>query len=406
MKKKIFTLLALFAGVLSASAAGTNTISVKKVYITPGGVASFGIDLDNTDELCGFTMFMSLPEGITLNGEQKCGNVGEDGFAINKTARTQGELVDPTGSNPYGLGYISTKALPGNSGAIIQVNIKAASDLAVGTVLNGKIYDINFGALGGGSDIHLAEANFEIEVTDRVILDEESTVAPVAATNVNVTVKRNIKKNVWSTICFPVQLKKAQAEAIFGSDAKYATLASFKPAYDEETTVVTGITLNFTEYTLGAVKPLKAGNVYLVKTTKDLEQFDVDNVTIATSVNPTNVNDTEDLGLKGTFTGSFVKTEIPKDALFFSNNKFYYSAGATNTKAFRGWIVLDAILNQALVSDAPIYFDIDGEATKIDATTVFMMPNDGQYYNLKGQKVDNPTEKGVYIKNGKKVVIK
>ena len=44
MKKKIFTLLALFAGVLSASAAGTNTISVKKVYITPGGVVAQDVD--------------------------------------------------------------------------------------------------------------------------------------------------------------------------------------------------------------------------------------------------------------------------------------------------------------------------------------------------------------------------
>ena len=51
-----------------------------------------------------------------------------------------------------------------------------------------------------------------------------------------------------------------------------------------------------------------------------------------------------------------------------------------------------------------IEIEIDGQTTKIaNLKAIF---DDGQYYNLKGQKVDNPTEKGVYIKNGKKVVIK
>ena len=31
---------------------------------------------------------------------------------------------------------------------------------------------------------------------------------------------------------------------------------------------------------------------------------------------------------------------------------------------------------------------------------------DGSYYNLRGQKVDGPLKKGVYIHNGKKIIIK
>ena len=45
----------------------------------------------------------------------------------------------------------------------------------------------------------------------------------------------------------------------------------------------------------------------------------------------------------------------------------------------------------------------DGGGTKVEGITV--TSDDGQYYNLKGQKVATPTEKGVYIKNGKKVVM-
>ncbi|MBO5595007.1 MAG: hypothetical protein J5931_10440, partial [Prevotella sp.] len=32
--------------------------------------------------------------------------------------------------------------------------------------------------------------------------------------------------------------------------------------------------------------------------------------------------------------------------------------------------------------------------------------NDGKYYTLSGVPVENPTKKGIYIRNGKKIVIK
>ena len=46
-------------------------------------------------------------------------------------------------------------------------------------------------------------------------------------------------------------------------------------------------------------------------------------------------------------TGTLVKTTIPADGLFLSDNKFYYSAGKTNIKAFRCWFELDAVLDKS-----------------------------------------------------------
>ncbi len=402
MKKKLFTLLALFACVLSASA--DNTISVKKVYITPGGVASFGIDLNNTDELCGFTMFMTLPEGITLNGEKKCGDAGEDGYAINKTARTQGELVDPTGSNPYGLGYISTKALPGNSGAIIQVNIKAASTLVAGTVLSGKIYDINFGALGGGSDIPLADANFEIEVTDKIVLDENSEFLPISQTSVDVLVKRTLKKDIWQTICLPIDMTYEQTKAAFGDDVKFAELPDGADFY---TVDGTSLTVNFIPSDISGDK-FYANWPYIVKPSKDVSDFTVSGV----NVDPKEENATQiwtkKVGKTPTTFGKFVGLlhageTIPADNLFISGNKFYFSNGSTTIKGFRGYFYFKDFDSSA--SAPEINFIIDGEeTTNIEGLQI--LTDDGQYYNLKGQKVDNPTEKGVYIQNGKKIVVK
>ena len=60
---------------------------------------------------------------------------------------------------------------------------------------------------------------------------------------------------------------------------------------------------------------------------------------------------------------------------------------------------------EAPSSSAREYLDFvfDNEATAIE--TVKTNKVDGQYYNLAGQRVANPT-KGLYIVNGNKVIIK
>ena len=54
-------------------------------------------------------------------------------------------------------------------------------------------------------------------------------------------------------------------------------------------------------------------------------------------------------------------------------------------------------------SSAPSYLGFDGGATGIEA--VKAVKNDGEFFNLAGQRVANPT-KGLYIVNGKKVILK
>ncbi len=47
----------------------------------------------------------------------------------------------------------------------------------------------------------------------------------------------------------------------------------------------------------------------------------------------------------------------------------------------------------------------DGTATMIVPSSMIQKEESGVYYNLQGVKVANPT-KGIYIKNGKKIVLK
>ena len=56
-------------------------------------------------------------------------------------------------------------------------------------------------------------------------------------------------------------------------------------------------------------------------------------------------------------------------------------------------------------TSAPTFFELGGDATGINAVNGSEFMVNGEYYNLAGQRVAQPT-KGLYIVNGKKVVIK
>lgn len=402
MKKKIFTLLALFAGVLGAYA--EDVITVSSALIPEGKSGTFGIELTNEGGYSGFQVDLNLPDGVTFVSVAKTERIPDDWTFADSNPSTGVYRV---------LGHFNKAANPiitGNSGDFLIVTVSLdAEKFAKGDKIACSLTNMEVTPTGTTTAQKVADYNFNIEVTDRVVIDENSTVSPVAQSGVNVTVKRSIKANTWSTIVLPFTMTQAKAKAAFGDDATYATLKDFTTTIDMETLTPTAITLNFTKVTLSALVPLAAGTPYLIKTTKDIESFDVDNVTIATAVKDKSVTDTdESLAsiLTGKFTGSLVKTVVPKNGLFISGNKFYYSTGKTNIKALRGWFELVPVVDQAIVVEAPVIdFVVDGETTQIDAVRDINV-NDGKVYNLKGQHVENPTEKGVYIKNGKKFVIK
>ena len=52
-----------------------------------------------------------------------------------------------------------------------------------------------------------------------------------------------------------------------------------------------------------------------------------------------------------------------------------------------------------------MYFDDEDGTTGIDEVVKYEPQSDDAFYNLQGQRVDNPS-KGLYIRNGKKVVIR
>lgn len=382
MKKLVSSMFALFGFAVFATA---QTVTVADVEALPGQTVSAVIELEAPAD--------------TYTGVQFALQFPATGFSVAATGAASG-WVGSIEYNTVSAGKVKFAAAGSKAftEAAIAVEFTVDGSLALNDY-DVTVTDIVFEGTGGNANV--ADVPFKVTVTDRLTLDETATVAPAAATGINVKVKRSIKAGEWSTICLPFAMNKSQADAAFGSGYVVKQYTGYTATIDESTLIPSAITVNFSEYTLNALRKIQPGTPYLIKTTKDIESFDVDGVNILTDLNDVSGAETN-YGLTGMFKGVLAKTTVPNNGLFISDNKFYYSNGNTNIKAFRGWFNLEAVLNVAV--GAPVFMNIDGETTGIE--NIQRTAGDDRYYNLNGQHVENLKKGQIYIKNNKKVVVK
>lgn len=406
MKRLLIMMSMLVACVGYARA---DEIVVPDVIIPKGGTATLDIQLNNEQVLSpGFGFYLRLPEGITV--VDKSERLGErfDGTQVSMTCN-----YDETEGRYWIMAMIPPIAsadvpIPGQSGTLVTLELQANEDLEENTILSGSIEDVEFRTWYEDKSGEDAELQFsgEFQITigqpddGRLKFYETSTSLPVytAGGKANVTMFRTIRANQWSTICLPFQLTKAKAEAAFGSDVQLAEFTGFSTTYeDEDTPVPSSITITFTPYELKGTKPMKGGVPYLIKTSKDIESFEADDVTLFAAVNE--VEKTDEYDTNGKFIGTLVKTVVPKDGLFVSDEKFYYSTGKTAIKAFRGWFELGAVLDKE--TDFGVKMFVGDIETRVDGLNV--KDANGNIYDLSGRKVAKP-QHGVYIINGRKIM--
>lgn len=404
--KKIFMLLtALVAYCGGAMADG---LEVQDVNISQGGEATLEIALENpVTPFTAFQFDVELAEGITVATNDKGKFVYEKGERLNEEFSLM--LAQPNALvNTYRvLGYYTvTQPIPSTTGAIVKITIKADATLAIGTTHVCKLSAINL--TEPNETKHTPDdITFNVKITDKTytILDETSTTAPVASDGpVDIKVKRTIKANEWSTLVLPFDMTEAQLKEALGSDVKLAEFKDYKAEYTGDD--VTGLTVNFKATNLS--DGFYANYPYLVKTSKDITEFFV-----TATIDP----DEEDAvaeftngktGPKKEVYGKLIGTyhagdAIPADGLFLSGNEFWYSTGATIIKAFRAYFMLNEVLSR--VAEAKVRFIVGEDATAIEGITPYM--EDGVWYTLDGRQLNGkPTEKGVYIVNNKKVIIK
>lgn len=224
-------------------------------------------------------------------------------------------------------------------------------------------------------------------VTSSNTLDEVTVNSFNAQNDVDVQLKRSLTPTQWNTFCVPFTISEDVIAEKFGAGTKVYTFGSMN-----------GNVMNFKASTT-----IEAGKPYIVKPAN-------------TVVNPTftGVNIEASAPVKSGENGFYMqgtygaKTDLTTDGtnLFLGEgNKFFKPAkGSTKMKGMRAFFIVPQGTNFAALRA-----NIDGATTAIDElTTVVEQPTDNRIYNLQGQFVGTSFEglHGVYVQNGKKVLVK
>ncbi|MBP5770328.1 MAG: hypothetical protein J6W75_03090 [Bacteroidaceae bacterium] len=397
MKKILLSLLAIFAIGTHAMA---DEVTVEAVNIPQGKSGLMHVSFNITSNIIyrDFQFDVELPSTISIPNNTDGEPDGTIGNAASTAHQLATSIVD--GKARYIANTTTGKTL--SSGVLVSIPLTDTDKQAIGTVLEGKLTGVSL-SKDDGTSVPFPDVTFSINIVDsRITLDEtQSTLDVIDKSTADVLVKRTIRANEWSTLILPFNnLKKAQLEAAFGADAEYATWSGFEVTYAADEVTPVAIDLQFTTATPNARTGLAMNKPYIIKTTKDISEFTADGVTINTTKDETTNKDSEQFN-SGVFKGTFVTSTVPTNGIFLSENKFWYSTGLTNIKAFRGWFELDAIVGQS-VDLVKVNFFIDGQSTHIAGLQ--NNSEEGSVYDLGGRKMNSKQlQKGIYIKNGKKV---
>lgn len=225
-------------------------------------------------------------------------------------------------------------------------------------------------------------------VTSSNTLDEVTVNSFNAQNDVDVQLKRSLTPTQWNTFCVPFTISADVIAEKFGAGTLVYTFGSMN-----------GNVMNFAPSTT-----IEAGKPYIVKPTKEVVDPSFTGVNIEATA-------AKKVGADGYFMQGIysAKTDLTTDGtnLFLGDgNKFYKPAGTTTArmKGLRAFFIVPQGTNLAALRA-----NIDGATTAIDElTTVVEQPADNRIYNLQGQFVGTSFEglHGVYVQNGKKVLVK
>lgn len=220
------------------------------------------------------------------------------------------------------------------------------------------------------------------------ILRETATVSFNSQNNVDVQLERTLSPEYWNTFCVPFTISADVIKEKFGEGTQVCTFGSME-----------GTVMNFAHST-----SIEAGKPYIVKPTKEVVNPSFTGVNIEATA-------AKQVGANGYFMQGIysVKTDLTTDGtnLFLGDgNKFYKPLGTTTAKmkGMRAYFIVPSGTNFAALRA-----NIDGATTAIDEfATVVEQPTDNRIYNLQGQFVGTNFEglHGVYVQNGKKVLVK
>ena len=255
-----------------------------------------------------------------------------------------------------------------------------------------KSFTVKFAGSGTQNRFFLDEVMVTKVAPQEITLDENSDNIVAAAENANVTLKRTFYKDgEWNTLCLPFAVANA------------ATAFDNAELREVDTENSNGNTIVFKETTA-----IEAGKPYLIKwanSSSDAVNVEkkFEGVTLVAAATPVVVKEG---GIS--FNGFYKMTAASElggtsiAAIGAGNKLFKVTSG--EMKGFRAAFVLNSNAQPSAIK-----LVIDGTATGIEDLVIDGVKANGRVYNLNGQYVGNSLnglQPGLYIQNGKKVVVK
>lgn len=226
-----------------------------------------------------------------------------------------------------------------------------------------------------------------------------------AKNNATVTLTKPLTANVWNAICLPFSMTEQQVRSAFGEDAR---IAEFKKVDESGKNAVASFGMHY--YQL-----ITAGKPCLIKPSQVSNTYTIQGVTIDAEKALT----VTDSNKKFDFVGTYAPTTMPTNSHFLGSNdgKLYYITTAKNIsglKAFLKPVENNSGAKLSIAFDSTDN-DQDNNTTGIEAIKDYTdqdaansSANKG-IYNINGQFVGtNPAilPQGIYVKNGKKFIVK
>ena len=211
-------------------------------------------------------------------------------------------------------------------------------------------------------------------------------------TNIALNGRTLWKDGDWNTLCLPFDVTIKES-VLDGADVR---------ALDNADLTNDVLTLNFTKE--GAVSKIEAGKPYIIKWEKgeNLVSPVFKGVTVKSGLTDFESSDGK-VNFKGTYAPLSWTEETPSILFVGAKNTLNWPLDGAHLNAFRAYFELDPNAHAR-----EFVMNFDGETTGISNTdrTDYTDKADA-WYTVNGVRLSaKPTTKGMYIKNGKKVVVK
>ena len=378
-------------GIVARIAGGGNTIIIDGC-VFDGSFATTA----STNNCGGFIGWPVTDTPTITNSLMKPSSVNA-GMLTNTFARWytgDGGIYEPTITNCY---YVATTNLPTDQGTEAVATDTAPTNLGSLVEDYGMVKAYQNGILVGGT-YYVAPAS--ITLADNADNNTSISNANGYVADVTLAGRTLYKDGAWNTICLPFDLT-LEGSPLAGATARTLTEAS-----------ISGTTLNLTFS--DAVTTLEAGTPYIIKWASG------DNIVspVFSGVTIDKTDRSYDNGISGDnrvrFLGTYKSTAFGAEdksiLLMGGANTLYYPTAGAGIGAQRAYFKIGS--DGALLARRLTAFNIDfgdDEATGIISVhdSGFMVNGSDAWYSLDGRRLSaKPSRAGVYINNGKKVVIK